>query len=68
VAEGAKVKVRVVKPSIKCESCGFKGRKVPDEKDLSHHHIFLSCPQCGSGKMKVEKGRECDLRRIQVIR
>lgn len=67
VAEGAKVTVRTVKASIKCESCGYKGGKISDPKDLFHHFVPLSCPKCGSFEIKVEKGRECNLRKIQVV-
>ena len=66
VAEGAKIKVKTIKARIQCESCGYKGRQTPDQKDFSHHFISLSCPKCGSFKIKIEKGRECILRRIQV--
>ena len=68
VAEGAKVKVKTVKASIKCESCGYKGREIADQKVLSHHYISISCPKCGSLEIKVEKGREFNLRKIQVVR
>jgi hydrogenase nickel incorporation protein HypA/HybF len=68
VAEGAKVKVKMIKARIKCESCGYKGGKTSGQKDLSRHYIALSCPKCGSLEIKVEKGRECNLRKIQVVR
>ncbi len=68
VAEGAKLKVKMVKSSIKCESCGYKGGKISDPKDLFHHFVPLSCPKCGSFEIKVQKGRECNLRKIQVDR
>ncbi len=68
VAEGVKVKVKTVKASIRCEACGYKGREISDQKVLSHHYVSLSCPKCGSFEIKVEKGRECNLRKIQVDR
>ena len=68
VAEGARVKVKEIQARIKCESCGYKGRNSSGQRDLFRHFIPLSCPVCGSIKIKVEKGGECTLRRIQAIR
>ena len=68
VAEGAKVKVKTIKARIQCESCGYKGGMNPDRQDSFRHVILYSCPKCSSFQIKVEKGRECALRRIQVVR
>lgn len=68
VAEGAKVKVRTIKARIRCESCGYKGGMNLDRQDSFRHVILYSCPKCNSFQIKVEKGRECTLRRIQVIK
>jgi hydrogenase nickel incorporation protein HypA/HybF len=68
VAEGAKLKVRMIKARIQCESCGYKGGISLDQKDPFRHFIPYSCPQCGSFEIKVEKGRECTLRRIQAVK
>ncbi len=68
VAEGAKVKVKTIKARIKCESCGYKGGTASDQQDHFQHFISYSCPKCGSFQIKVEKGRECTLRRIQVMK
>lgn len=68
VAEGAKVKVKTIKARIQCESCGYKGGISPDQQDPFKHLIPYSCPKCGSFEIKIEKGRECTLRRIQAIR
>jgi Zn finger protein HypA/HybF involved in hydrogenase expression len=66
--EGAKVKVKTIKAQLQCNSCGYKGRNISKEKDIFHHSIPLICPQCGSLEIKVEKGRECILKRIQVLK
>jgi hydrogenase nickel incorporation protein HypA/HybF len=66
VAEGAKVRVKTIKARIQCKSCGYKGRISFDQQDTFRHFIPYSCPQCSSLQIKVEKGRECTLRRIQV--
>jgi hydrogenase nickel incorporation protein HypA/HybF len=68
VAEGAKVKVKTIKARIKCESCGYKGGISPDQQDPFQHFIPYSCPKCGLFQIKVEKGRECVLRRIEAIK
>ena len=68
VAEGAKVKVKTIKARIHCESCGYKGGVDPDQQDSFQHLIHYSCPKCGSFKIKVEKGQECILRKIQVMK
>jgi hydrogenase nickel incorporation protein HypA/HybF len=68
VAEGAKVKVKTIKARIQCESCGYKGGMNVDRQDPFRHVIPYSCPKCSSSQIKVEKGRECTLRRIQAVR
>ena len=68
VAEGAKVKVKTIRAGIQCESCGYKGGMDLDRQDPLRHVILYSCPNCSSFQIKVEKGRECTLRRIQVVR
>jgi hydrogenase nickel incorporation protein HypA/HybF len=67
-AEGAKVKVRVIRARIQCVSCGYQGGISYDQKDPFQHFISYSCPQCGSFEIKVEKGRECMVKRIQASR
>ena len=68
VAEGAKVKARTIKARIRCESCGYKGAIRSDRGDSFTRLALLTCPQCNSFQLKVEKGRECILRKIQVVR
>jgi hydrogenase nickel incorporation protein HypA/HybF len=68
VADGAKVKVKTIKARIQCESCGYRGGTSLDQQDPFQHFFPYSCPKCGSFRIKVEKGRECTVRRIQVVR
>ncbi|MGO8990303.1 MAG: hydrogenase maturation nickel metallochaperone HypA [bacterium] len=68
IAEGAKVKVKTIKARIRCESCGYKGGMNLDQKEPFQHFIPYACPTCSSFQIKVEKGRECTLRRIQAVR
>jgi hydrogenase nickel incorporation protein HypA/HybF len=67
-AEGAKVRVKTIKAYITCESCGYKGGINLDQQDPFRHLVPYSCPKCASFGIKVEKGRECTVRRIQIVR
>ncbi|MGZ3514566.1 MAG: hydrogenase maturation nickel metallochaperone HypA [Thermodesulfobacteriota bacterium] len=68
VAEGAQVKVKTIKARIQCKGCGYKGGMGSDQEDSFRHVIPASCPRCNSFEIKIEKGRECILRRIQVLK
>jgi len=68
VAEGAEVKIKTIKARIHCKACGYKGGIKSDREDSFRHLTLQTCPQCNSFQIKVEKGRECILRRIQVVR
>ena len=68
IAEGAKVKVKTIKARVACEACGRKGGVNSDQGDPFQHFVPLSCPKCGSFQMRIEKGRECYLRKIQVLK
>ncbi len=68
IAEGAKIKLRTVKARISCEGCGYHGEPSSGEEDFVRHFTQHSCPQCGSFQIRVEKGRECLLRKIQMLR
>lgn len=68
IAESAEVKVRRIKARVFCEGCGYKGGGRSDEKDAFRHYALQRCPQCHSFQIRVEKGKECTLRRIQAVR
>lgn len=68
IAEGAKVKVKTIKARIKCKPCGYQGGMSLDKQDPLQHFIPYSCPKCGSFEIKVEKGRECTVKRIQALK
>jgi hydrogenase nickel incorporation protein HypA/HybF len=67
-AEGAIIKVKVIKAHIKCTSCGYRGKVKSEAGDIFQHLTVCQCPKCGSFEIKVEKGRECNLRKIQVVK
>ena len=68
VAEGAEVKIKTIKARIRCKGCGYKGGMGPDQEDSFRHLIPASCPRCNSFQINIEKGRECILRKIQVLK
>lgn len=68
MAEGAEVKIKTIKAVVQCHSCRYRGRNIPDSKDIDRHFAAFLCPKCGSPEVKIEKGRECLLRKIQAER
>jgi hydrogenase nickel incorporation protein HypA/HybF len=68
VAEGAEIKIKMIKARIRCTACGYKGGRESDQEDSFRHLIPATCPRCNGFQIKIEKGRECILRRIQVER
>ena len=68
VAEDAEVKIKTIKARILCKACGYKGSIGSDQEDSFRHLSLQTCPRCNSFQFKIEKGRECILRRIQVER
>jgi hydrogenase nickel incorporation protein HypA/HybF len=67
-AEGAEVKVKTIKARIHCKVCGYKGGIRFNQEDSFRHLCLQNCPRCNSFQIKVDKGRECVLRRIQVVK
>jgi len=67
VAEGAEVKIKAIKARIHCKACGYRGGIRSDREDSFQHLALHTCPKCNSFQFKIEKGRECFLRRIQVV-
>jgi hydrogenase nickel incorporation protein HypA/HybF len=68
VAENAEVKIKTIKARIHCKPCGYKGDIGSDQEDSFRHLALQTCPRCNSFQIKIEKGRECILRRIQVAK
>jgi hydrogenase nickel incorporation protein HypA/HybF len=68
VAEDAEVKIKTIKARILCKGCGYKGSIGSGQEDSIRSLVLQSCPRCNSFQFKIQKGRECILRRIQVER
>ena len=67
IAEGAKIKVKMIKTRIRCEACEFIGRATSEPEDSFQHLGPISCQKCGSFRVRIEKGRECNLRKIEAV-
>ncbi|NWG01421.1 MAG: hydrogenase maturation nickel metallochaperone HypA [Syntrophaceae bacterium] len=68
VAEGAEVKIKTTKVRIHCKTCGYRGGMKSNQEDFFRHLMPLTCPRCNGIQIRAVKGRECILRRIQVIK
>jgi len=68
VAKDAEVRIKTTKARIHCKACGYKGGIESDQEDSFRHLALQTCPRCNSFQFKIEKGRECILRRIQVVK
>ncbi len=68
IAEKAKVKVRRIHARISCEECGYRGRGKLNQEDSFSHLAPQQCPRCHSFQIKIKKGQECLLKRIQAVR
>lgn len=67
-AEGAKILIEKIPPSIQCKSCGYQGPVKVENNFLTCSFIPVNCPQCGSDKVKITSGQECLLERIKIKR
>lgn len=65
VAEGARIRVKRVNGVVACNDCGRRSRVKDDPSDIL---APLSCPQCGSFRVRIERGKECYIRRVQLLR
>ena len=68
VAEGAEVEIKTINARIHCKTCGYKGGIRSDQENSLRHLALCSCPKCNSFQFKIEKGRECILRKIQAVK
>ena len=67
-ASEAELKIGLVKPQVNCRNCGYEGTLETKEDPLYHLVIpTFKCPQCGSGEISVKRGRECTVKRIEIL-
>ncbi len=62
--EGAEIKTELIPIELICESCNYEGPRGPDE--LDHYVPVVKCPECGEGNIKINKGRECNVKTIKI--
>jgi hydrogenase nickel incorporation protein HypA/HybF len=68
IASEAEIKIEVVRPEIHCTACGYEGTLETKDDPLYHFMLpVFKCPQCGSGEITVQRGKECRIRRIEVL-
>ncbi|MBE0481651.1 MAG: hydrogenase maturation nickel metallochaperone HypA [Dehalococcoidia bacterium] len=71
IAAEAALEIQVTKPEIECLKCGYEGPLKPRarEKDPLRglQMLAFECPECGSTELSVKRGRECTVKRIEVL-
>jgi len=68
IANGAEVNIQMVEPQISCRACGYVGTLKMEDDPLYHMLLpSFSCPECRSSEIEIEKGRECSVRRIEIL-
>ncbi len=67
IAEGAELDIRLIRPLVACEECGFAGEIPLAEHPAYHFRLpVFECRECGSPRIEVKRGRGCTLRRIEM--
>ena len=67
VGEGAKLDIRLIRPLVACEECGYEGELRVEEHPAYHLRLpVFQCPGCGSSRLEVKRGRGCTLRRVEL--
>lgn len=66
-AQDAQIKVKHIKPKIKCLDCNYEGGLKFEDDERCHLALptFL-CTKCGSYNIKIIQGRECMVKNIRV--
>ena len=70
IAQDAKIRIEIIQPEIRCNSCKYTGRISYDgpESHTIYPIIFLKCPKCGSTDVEIIRGKECNIKNIKAIR
>ena len=67
IAEGAELDIRLIRPLVECEECGYEGEMRAEEHPAYHVQLpVFQCPDCGSSRLEVKRGRGCTLRRMEM--
>ena len=65
VAQEACFNISIIKPSIRCKKCSYKG----DIESFEKLHFFIpvvKCPQCDETDVDIIAGRECCVKKIKI--
>ncbi len=68
LAEDCELHFESIAPVVSCQDCGHRG-DLPVRNDPLFHYslpVFV-CPSCGSAHIAIERGKECLIRRIQIL-
>ena len=67
-AAEAELKIEVVKPEVHCSACRYEGALETKDDPLCHFLIpVFQCPKCGSGEITVKRGKECRVKKIEIL-
>ena len=67
IAEGAELDIKLIQPLVACEECGYTGQIRLEEHPAYHFRLpVFQCPDCGSSRIEVKRGRGCTLRRVEM--
>jgi hydrogenase nickel incorporation protein HypA/HybF len=64
-AQGACFNISIIKPSIRCKKCSYKGDIEPFER-LHFFIPVIKCPQCDETDVDIVAGRECCVQKIKI--
>jgi hydrogenase nickel incorporation protein HypA/HybF len=68
IAEKARLHIKRIRPRIKCAECGYEGYVKYEGPE--HHSLDiplqLKCTKCGSTKVEITSGRECNVREVKL--
>lgn len=69
LGDGATLRLKQIEPFIHCEECQYRGALKVENDPVFHFSLpVFSCPSCGSAKILLKKGRECRIKKIQILR
>jgi hydrogenase nickel incorporation protein HypA/HybF len=67
-ASEAELEIEVVKPEVLCSACGYTGTLETVDDPLYHFVLpVFKCPRCGSGEITVKRGKECRIKKIEIL-
>ena len=64
-AQGARFNINIIKPTIRCKKCSYKGCIEFFEK-LHFFIPVIKCPKCDETDVDIVAGRECCVKKIRI--